>query len=167
MAVLFGSFTLLHHHRYLYSHSKEEVNQEDRFGITPAAIALFNGNRVVFTSLVWKIFNWPVDSVAQLIRSRLELEAGVISAADFEARQEFIRCSVFGEPMRDRVRFDVGFGDRASGSFSSIVGELPSVTYPRRSFRIPGYGTQDGLRRGSLDILLSAIQNLESGSGVL
>jgi hypothetical protein len=164
--------------------SSEQIRVFDECGTEPAALALFGGNRGIyllfflfffllfffFSSLpgiyslfCWKSFNWPVYAVCQLLRCRLELDSSLIEVEQFSSVRDGIHEFVFhsGPNMVYRpVKYKTFSTVENRGSLAVML--LPEIPYTEHeATEVPLY-PNNSHRRGSLDLLLKAIDTVDS-----
>lgn len=148
----------------------EMAEERDDRGIMPATLALWHGNRVIYTLFTWKALNWPVYAVSQLIRARLELESGVMDALTFFNLRDYLHNCVHvlgGTYVNPPAPRPSASRSMSPPNAAAMVGgfvapEAPSVVAPPVFVQPrPVKVKKSTTRRGSLDVLLSAIANLE------
>ena len=121
-------------------------------------MALFHGHRVLYTLLMWKANNWPALAVCQLLRARMELEAGLIGGDMFlsvrESVQEFVLGSGPSIPYRPVKYQTTALPEAYRGPLAIML--LPEIPFTEHETAAPARSHTH--RRGSLDVLLQAIE---------
>lgn len=143
--------------------SSDQIKVFDECGTEPAALALFGGNRVIYSLFCWKSFNWPVYAVCQMLRCRLELDSSLIEVEQFSSVRDGIHEFVFhsGPNMVYRpVKYKTFSSVENQGSLAVML--LPEIPYTEHEATEPPMYPNNSHRRGSLDLLLKAIDTVDS-----
>jgi hypothetical protein len=149
--------------RLLDKMPSDRVRALDDWGTEAAALALFHGHRVLYALLTWRALRWPALAVCQLLRARMELESSLIDAKMFwsvrESVHEFVHDAVHDIRYRP-IKYQTSCAAHSHRGPLAIM-LLPEIPYTDHESAAPERGTSTGVhRRGSLDVLLQAIEVL-------
>ncbi len=147
--------------RLLDKMPSDGVRTRDEWGTEAAALALFHGHRVLYALLTWRSLHWPALAVCQLLRARMELESNLIDAEMFwsvrESVHEFVHDALHDIRYRP-IKYQtscVAHSDR--GPLAIML--LPEIPYTEHESAAPVRASSTSVhRRGSLDVLLQAIE---------
>ncbi len=142
--------------------SSDRVRALDEWGTEAASLALFHGHRVLYTLLMWRSLNWPALAVCQLVRARMELESNLIDGKMFvsvrESVHEYVQHATSDFSYRPIKYQTPTFSQSYRGPLAIML--LPEIPYTEHEGATPSRTPTGAHRRGSLDVLLQAIEVL-------